>query len=582
MSSLPSAHASQRFGRRQIEFFAVSGHVTDSPERARSSQRSIQDLDGASHTIRVSDRSTRLDEGDSIAVLRLQSGPDRRSRPVSAVNYTADQWTELGRGASATLSRTGISRGGIWWFAILAFILTALAIVWSDLRLFLVEVNSDWFGGAPDFQLLPLLNGLIPALSGFDLAGLVPGFSDAVAATGFLGTEHANAVAVGLVLTLLGLVAFAARTWRIVWVPVFILAALCAGLILAPDQPADISLIALGVGALFFVIAGFFNRVRDAARLKARIERLSEHLLRHPPVESVSVPVTTPTEETAPAAEAAASEAETQTEAPEGEPVDDADVTDTSTSDGETRSDARVAASATAMAAVAAAVMSDNDGSADDTRADDETPGDDDDLPSDAELAAAQNEPATDESTTAESGTDDVPVATAPDASSETIQDAPPHDRDMILPAPPPMATPEDNNTEAGDAAPQETDPVDDQETAPSRTPAADSQNTISESPPNDSGESPVETSEAKPSIEPEGSASETVDAEVAEVETTVSDMSGDALDLSGDDPMMSDVEETGSESDLTEAEADPDTSDAENSDDSPAPHSNSDEIPRQ
>lgn len=582
MSSLPSAHASQRFGRRQIEFFAVSGHVTDSPERARSSQRSIQDLDGASHTIRVSDRSTRLDEGDSIAVLRLQSGPDRRSRPVSAVNYTADQWTELGRGASATLSRTGISRGGIWWFAILAFILTALAIVWSDLRLFLVEVNSDWFGGAPDFQLLPLLNGLIPALSGFDLAGLVPGFSDAVAATGFLGTEHANAVAVGLVLTLLGLVAFAARTWRIVWVPVFILAALCAGLILAPDQPADISLIALGIGALFFVIAGFFNRVRDAARLKARIERLSEHLLRHPPVESVSVPVTTPTEETAPAAEAAALEAETQTEAPEGEPVDDADVTNTSTSDGETRSDAGVAASATAMAAVAAAVMSDNDHSADDTHADDETPGGDDDLPSDAELAAAQNEPVTDESTTAESGTDDVPVATALDASSETIQDAPPHDRDMILPAPPPMATPEDNNTEAEDAAPQETDPVDDQETAPSPTPAADSLNTISESPSNDSGESPVETSEAKPSIEPEGSASETVNAEAAEAETTVSDMSGDALDLSGDDPMMSDVEETGSESDPAEAEADPDTSDAENSDDSPAPHSNSDEIPRQ
>ena len=554
MSSLPSAHASQRFGRRQIEFFAVSGHVTGSAERARSSQRSIQDLDGANHTIRVSDRNTRLDEGDSIAVLRLQSGPDRRSRPVSAINYTADAWTELGRGASATLSRTGISRGGVWWFAILAFMLTALAIVWSDLRLFLVEVNSDWFGGAPDFQLLPWLNGLVPALSGFDLAGLIPGFSDMVGATGVLGAEQANAVAIGLVLTLLGLVAFAARTWRIIWVPVFILAALCAGLMLAPEQPDDVSLIALGVGALFFVIAGFFNRVRDAARLKSRIERLSEHLLRHPPVESVSVPVATPVEDAAPAEEAplteeAAPEAEALSDAPDGEPrdeiIDEADNTDPSPPESETRSDATVTASATAMAAVAAAVMSENDSSAED-----DAPNDIDDLPSDAELAAAQNDPETENSatesvatetpTTDEAGTVEPPIATPSDAPTETAQDEPPRDRDMILPAPPPMATPEDNAA--------------DQETISAPAPVTDMHDSTNENLSDESAEPPAETLTATPSVGPETSISETIETEAAEIETANSEESSDAPDLSGDDPMMSDVVETDPVSESLEA----------------------------
>src|SRR5690606_2917295 len=51
---------------------------------------------------------------------------------------------------------------------------------------------------------------------------------------------------------------------------------------LTPALAALVGLMAL------FVLAGLVNRIRDSARFEARVTRLSEHLLRHPPEESVS------------------------------------------------------------------------------------------------------------------------------------------------------------------------------------------------------------------------------------------------------------------------------------------------------
>ena len=88
MANLPTAYASQNFGRKTLDFYAASGEVSGSDPRARADERSLTDYDGAKHTVRVMDRNFALEAGDQASVLRMQTGPSQRSRPVALVNHT--------------------------------------------------------------------------------------------------------------------------------------------------------------------------------------------------------------------------------------------------------------------------------------------------------------------------------------------------------------------------------------------------------------------------------------------------------------------------------------------------------------
>jgi len=101
MATLPTAYASLRFGRKTIDFYAVTGEVVGSDPRARAEERRIQDLDGARHTLRLMDKGYRLEPGDSASVLRLQPGPERRSRPVAVASPSAQSWSRTHPGDAA-------------------------------------------------------------------------------------------------------------------------------------------------------------------------------------------------------------------------------------------------------------------------------------------------------------------------------------------------------------------------------------------------------------------------------------------------------------------------------------------------
>jgi len=95
-----------------------------------------------------------------------------------------------------------------------------------------------------------------------------------------------------LPLILLALIAYLARSWRILWAPVYVLSAIATGLALGAGAPLTASMLALAGVALLFSVGGFINRTRDAGRLEGRIARLSENILRHPPSETVAAPAT--------------------------------------------------------------------------------------------------------------------------------------------------------------------------------------------------------------------------------------------------------------------------------------------------
>ncbi|HAQ34417.1 MAG: hypothetical protein CMF74_00420 [Maricaulis sp.] len=291
MPVLPTAHASQSYGRRQLEFFATTGHITGSDRRQRASERRFQDMDGAIHTVRMANPDAPMAPGDSVAVLRAQSGPDRQSRPVSVINYASSSWEAAAPDASRALSRAGITRGVNWWLSMIALALAAIVLVWPDLRTALTELNPSLFGGLPAFDLIGLVASQASFLIGADPAASIPGLDQVVASTGIFDAGDANGVLLGLGLAVLGLIAYVGRTWRVVWIPVFLIAALASGLVLAGvEGAAGITLIAIGGLAAFFAIAGFINRIRDASRFRSRVARLSEHMLRNPPQESVISP----------------------------------------------------------------------------------------------------------------------------------------------------------------------------------------------------------------------------------------------------------------------------------------------------
>lgn len=325
MSVLPTAHASQSYGRRQLEFFATTGHIASPERKQRASERRFQDMDGGMHTVRLANGNAPMETGDSIAVLRAQSGPDRQSRPVSVINYRTSSWEAAAPDATRALSRAGITRGANWWLSMIAMALFAIVLVWPALRAAFIEINPSLFGGLPAFDLVGLVAAQAGFLIGADPAASIGGLDRVVASTGIVGPESANAVLLGVGLAVLGLIAYVGRTWRVVWVPLFLAASLATGLVLAGTEGAvAIALMAVGGLVLFFCVAGFINRVRDASRFRGRVARLSEHMLRNPPQESVITPPPARSPEPAMAAAALSAGAVAMAEAqPEAEATTD-------------------------------------------------------------------------------------------------------------------------------------------------------------------------------------------------------------------------------------------------------------------
>lgn len=289
MASLPTAYASQRFGRKTLDYYAVEGEIVGADPRARSDERRLQDFDGARHTIRLMDASFRLEPGDAAAVLRMQPGPAQRSRPVAVVNHDSGGWTRTHPGAAGLLARAGISRAANWALTMTLFALAALALVWPFLRAFLVEVDPALFGATPSFNVGETAAAFAPVLTGWSFAEITAPLTAQIAgaAPGLEPTAPALIFAAGVLIAALGV--YALRSWRLLWAPLFVLAlgvvAIGYGGVEGMTGPA---LAGLSLAAAVFLIGGMINRVRDAARLESRIALLADHLLRQGPQEVVA------------------------------------------------------------------------------------------------------------------------------------------------------------------------------------------------------------------------------------------------------------------------------------------------------
>ena len=281
MSQLPSAHAGQSFGSRRIDFITVSGEVSSSD----AGTGRVTDGDGVVHDVRLNERSSALASSDTATVLRVQSGPNRRSRPVAIINHSRNVWMRAAPDATTILGRSGVTRALNWWLSVLALALVAIAAAWPALHSFLTELNSAMMAGVPSIDVFAEIGAQLPGLASWRMeTALSPGLFDAIAALGFVPmaqlTEWGLAIAVGA----LALVTFFARSWRLLYVPALALLCLVSGAILG--NPVATLLMVAGA-ALLFITGGFINRIRDGGRFNARIERLAEYVLRHPPVEGV-------------------------------------------------------------------------------------------------------------------------------------------------------------------------------------------------------------------------------------------------------------------------------------------------------
>lgn len=289
MASLPTAYASQRFGRKSLDFYAAAGDVIGADPRARADERRLQDLEGARHTVRLMDTGFQLDPGQPASVLRMQPGPARRSRPVAVVNHDSGAWSRTHPGAAGLLARAGVSRTLNWTLTMLVFALAALAVVWPYLRAFLIEIDPAAFTRAPELDVFALAAGLLPGLADWRIDPVAAPLTAAVSdlAPG-LAAFTPQALFAAAVLLAAGLV-LALRSWRLVWVPVLVAGLLAAAM--GFDGAAGAvtpALAGLGLAAGVFLIGGVINRIRDAARLERRIAVLADHIVRHPPEEMVA------------------------------------------------------------------------------------------------------------------------------------------------------------------------------------------------------------------------------------------------------------------------------------------------------
>ncbi|XBQ17440.1 MAG: hypothetical protein ABL308_06050 [Oceanicaulis sp.] len=288
MANLPTAYASQRYGRKSLDFYAASGEAIGADPRARSDERRLQDFDGARHTVRLSESKFALEPGDQATVLRLQPGPERRSRPVAVVNHARGTWTRTHPGASAVLSRSGIARNVNWTLTMGLFALAALASVWPFLHTFLAELIPAAAAPLPRFDVFALAAASVPPIASFDMAvaaapvtALLEQIRPGLGAWG-------PAAAFGGIALLAAIVVFGARSWRLLWAPLFVggigAAALGFG---GPAEAVTPFVSGLGIAAAVFLAGGVWNRLSDEARLERRIALLADHLLSEAPEETV-------------------------------------------------------------------------------------------------------------------------------------------------------------------------------------------------------------------------------------------------------------------------------------------------------
>lgn len=303
MSLLPTAHAGQSFGARRIDFFTVSGEVTESD----AGTGRVIDGDGVTHDIRLAERSSAFAKGDTASVLRVQSGPNRRSRPVAIINHSRALWMRAEPDATTLLARSGVTRTLNWWLSVLALALLAIAIAWPSLHGFLTELNGPMMAGIPAFDIYAQLGALSPGVESWRLeTALSPGLFDAISALGFVPMAQLTEWALFAGAAILTVISFLARSWRLLYVPALALLTVFAGAILGSPV---VSLLMIAGAVTFFTIGGFINRVRDGGRFNARVARLAEYILSHPPGEGVRSSAPARDEVTTPAPLAAAAAA---------------------------------------------------------------------------------------------------------------------------------------------------------------------------------------------------------------------------------------------------------------------------------
>lgn len=288
MANLPTAYASQTFGRKTLDFYVASGDVNGADPRARADERRLTDLEGAKHTVRLVDRDFDLEPGDQASVLRLQSGPARRSRPVAVVNHSREAWSRTHPGASALLSRAGVARNVNWLFTMALLAMASLVLIWPYLRTFMIELDPGLFGAAPEFNVLALALSALPDLAQWNFSDTAAPLSGLIASVWPASAEFADQIVFLSATTLGGLSVFALRSWRLLWAPLYVgvvgLVALSLG---GVEGAAGHALSAFGLTGVVFLFGGLINRVRDAARLDGRIALLADHVLRHADDEGV-------------------------------------------------------------------------------------------------------------------------------------------------------------------------------------------------------------------------------------------------------------------------------------------------------
>jgi len=451
MSLLPTAHAGQTYGSRRVDFFTVSGQVSASDAHIGR----ITDTDGMDHDVKLAEQSSAFAPGDSATILRIQSGPNRRSRPVAIINHSRGVWMRAAPDATSTLARSGVTRTFNWWLSILFLALVAIASVWPLMHTFLTEINRSMMTSVPSFDIYADLAAQFPALTGWRLeSGLSTGLTDALTSLGFVPMNLLTEIGVFSLAGLMALLSFSARSWRLIYVPALAVAAVVAGAIFGG---AEATLAIIGASIALFMLGGFINRVRDSGRLNSRVEQLAEHVLRNPPVEEVrTAPVTAVAAAGAtlavsqPEASATSAVAEPELAEMPAEPVDEpapeAAPVEVETLDAEAETEAEAAAEIEANDTVEDEIEAEVAAASDESEAVEaeepveaaavESEIEEDDLPSMEEVAAAaalnQQEQAEAEGSEA---VETVSEAVAVEDQSVTLED----DRTLPVAPPPPM-----------------------------------------------------------------------------------------------------------------------------------------------
>ena len=285
MAKLPTAYASQNFGSKSLDFYAVGGDVVGADPRARADERRLQDMDGSRHTVRLMESGFGLEPGDQATVLRLQPGPNHRSRPVAVINHTAGSWSRTHPGVSGVLSRAGIARNVNWWLTLSLFALAALVVVWPYLGAFIAVMMPSAGETLPMFNVFDLAAFYLPQLSDWSYRDTVAPLSAAVEAQLPQLTGMVPALSFLLIVLLCAIVVFSARSWRLLWAPLLVVGIGAIALGFGDSQMATLpALLGLGLVSVVFIMGGLFNRIIDGMRLERRIALLAEHVLTETPV----------------------------------------------------------------------------------------------------------------------------------------------------------------------------------------------------------------------------------------------------------------------------------------------------------